>query len=114
MRKRLRDSPPATRLEEFLRLHKILAVELARAAGCSRAGITRMRFGKVDASRRQMAAVLAAVRLIRPDMHIAISDLFNFDDGPLPGARTDWQRVKRPGRPRKGRDTRERNDQDVG
>jgi hypothetical protein len=105
MRKRPRDRPPATRLEEFLRLHKILAVELARAAGCSRAGLARIRLGQVDTSRRQMAAVLAAARLIRPDLHVAITDLFNFDDGPLPAARTDWQRVKRPGRPPKRLDT---------
>jgi hypothetical protein len=48
-----------------------------------------------------MAAVLAGARVILPDAGIAITDLFGFDDGPLPGARKDWQRVIRPGRPRK-------------
>jgi hypothetical protein len=48
-----------------------------------------------------MAAVLAGARVILPNAGIAITDLFSFDDGLLPGARDDWKRVTRAGRPRK-------------
>jgi len=111
MSKRSGKKPPAaTRLEEFVRRHEILPVELARASGCSRGGLVRMRFGRAEATRRQMAAVLAGACLILPDIRIAITDLFSFDDGPLPAAKQDWQRVIASGRPRK-RDTARRDDE---
>jgi hypothetical protein len=99
--------PPATKLEAFVRHHRVYAVELARASGCSRAGLARMRFGQVETNRRQMAAILAGARLVLPAVDITIYDLFSFDDGPLPAAKKDWHRIRAPGRPRKKRETRE-------
>src|SRR5437868_3878481 len=99
MRKRRERTPPETRLEQFLRHHNILPVELARASGCSRAGLSKTRYGRKDVSRRQMAAILAGARLIVPNAAVTITDLFSFDDGVLPAARKDWHRVPRPGRP---------------
>jgi hypothetical protein len=95
------DEPPATKLEAFVRQHNVYAVELARASGCSRAGLARIRYGQVETNRRQMAAILAGARLVLPAVDITICDLFSFDDGPLPAAKKEWHRIIAPGRPPK-------------
>ena len=89
----------ATLLAQFMRRHKILPVELMRASGCARVTILRARFGRADIRRRQVAAILGGIRRIVTTHHVAITDLFDFEDGPLPAAREDWHRIKQPGRP---------------
>lgn len=88
-----------TLLAQFMEHHKIQPVELMRASGCARPTILRARFGKGDIRRRQLAAILGGIRRIVTTEAVSITDLFDFEDGPLPSAKEHWQRIKQPGRP---------------
>lgn len=95
-----------TALDRFMRARGIRPLELARAAGCSRQSVLRARQGTAEPTRRAIAAILSGMREVTDDPTIQVSDLFDFDDGPLaarlPGE--SWRRIKPPGRPRKARE----------
>ena len=75
-------------------------LELARASGCSPMMLRRLRFGRAEACRRRMAAILAGLRLVT-EKEVAITDIFSFDDGPLPAAKANWHYRRASGRPPK-------------
>lgn len=83
-----------------MRVNRVYPVELARASGVSRQNLAKIRAGRADPHRRAMAAILEGINIVLA-RDVTITDLFAFDDGPLPAARADWSRIPRPGRPPK-------------
>lgn len=72
-----------TPLERFLRTNGIRPAYLAAISGYSRQHLLRIRAGRMEPSRRCIAAVLAAARLLSRRRNLTVLDLFQFEDGPV-------------------------------
>ncbi len=70
-----------TKLEQFIVRHKIRPSAIARAAGCSRQHLLRLRKGTMDPTRRVMAAVAAACGFVL-GRTVTVNELFDFDEMP--------------------------------
>jgi len=67
-----------TRLEKYLKSRGIKPAHLARESGYSRQHLLRIRMGRMEPTRRCIAAIVAACRrLAREQVHAA--DLFDLD-----------------------------------
>jgi predicted transcriptional regulator len=67
-----------TRLEKYLKSRGIKPAHLARESGYSRQHLLRIRMGRMEPTRRCIAAITAACRrLAREQVHAA--DLFDLD-----------------------------------
>lgn len=67
-----------TRLEDFLKSRGIKPAHLARESGYSRQHLLRLRMGRMDPTRRCMAAISAACRRLSGEP-IHAWDLFELD-----------------------------------
>jgi transcriptional regulator with XRE-family HTH domain len=101
MKAKYRPAAP-TRLQEFLDRHDVAPSELSRASGVTNQALSPIRAGSRDPRRRTLAAILYGARVVTGNTAIQITDLFDMEAGPLPGAASgdDWRR-KRARRPRK-------------
>lgn len=70
---------PCTRLEAFLKGHGIKPAHLARECGYSRQYLLRLRLGRMDPTRRCIAAIVAACRRITR-RRVRATDLFDLGD----------------------------------
>ena len=68
-----------TRLETFLKSRGIKPAHLARESGYSRQHLLRLRKGKMEPTRRCIAALVAACRRLANE-HVRASDLFDLGD----------------------------------
>jgi hypothetical protein len=73
-RARMDDPQRLTKLERFLRAHRIKPAQLAREAGCARQHLLRLRFGLAPRPRLKQAIVEACARLLGRD--VAADELF--------------------------------------
>ncbi|MEA2166447.1 MAG: hypothetical protein QOK37_4574 [Thermoanaerobaculia bacterium] len=69
-----------TRLEAFLKNHAIKPAHLARESGYSRQHLLRVRMGRMEPTRRCIAAIVAACRRMANEPVLA-SDLFELGEG---------------------------------
>jgi hypothetical protein len=69
----------ATRLEVFLKTHGIKPAHLARESGYSRQHLLRVRMGRMEPTRRCIAAIVAACRRMANEPVLA-SDLFELGE----------------------------------
>ena len=69
----------ATRLEVFLKTHGIKPAHLARESGYSRQHLLRIRMGRMEPTRRCIAAIVAACRRMSGEPVLA-SDLFELGE----------------------------------
>ncbi len=69
---------PKTRLEQYLRDKEIKPAHLARESGYSRQHLLRVRKGKMEPTRRCIAAIVAACRRLTREP-VRASDLFDLD-----------------------------------
>lgn len=69
----------ATRLEIFLKTHGIKPAHLARESGYSRQHLLRVRMGRMEPTRRCIAAIVAACRRMANEPVLA-SDLFELGE----------------------------------
>ena len=67
-----------TRLEEFLRSRGIRPAHLARESGYSRQHVLRVRAGRMDPTRRCIAAITAACRRLSGEP-VRAADLFDLE-----------------------------------
>jgi predicted transcriptional regulator len=67
-----------TRLETFLKSRGIKPAHLARESGYSRQHLLRIRLGKMDPTRRCIAAIAAACRRLSGE-GVRASDLFDLE-----------------------------------
>jgi hypothetical protein len=72
----------ATPLERFIIKNGIKPAHLAARSGYCRQHVLRIRMGRMEPTRRCMAAILAAMRSFTRK-RITVLDLFTFDDGPV-------------------------------
>lgn len=71
-----------TPLERFIKLHEIKPAHLAAVSGYSRQHLCRIRKGRMEPTRRCIAAILSGLRILsRGDL--TVLDVFHFEDGPL-------------------------------
>ena len=71
-----------TPLERFIKLHEIKPAHLAAVSGYSRQHLCRIRKGRMEPTRRCIAAILGGLRILsRGDL--TVLDVFHFEDGPL-------------------------------
>jgi predicted transcriptional regulator len=68
-----------TRLERFLKLKGIKPAHLARESGYSRQHLLRVRMGRMEPTRRCIAAIVAACRRLTRDP-VRADDLFDLGD----------------------------------
>ncbi|HET8799332.1 MAG TPA: helix-turn-helix transcriptional regulator [Thermoanaerobaculia bacterium] len=68
----------ATRLESFLKSRGIKPAHLARESGYSRQHLLRIRLGKMEPTRRCIAAIAAACRRLSGE-NVRASDLFDLE-----------------------------------
>jgi hypothetical protein len=71
--------PPPTPLEAFLLKHRVKPAYLARASGYSRQHLLRIRMGRMEPTRRCIAAIVSACRRLT-HVKVAATDLFVLDD----------------------------------
>jgi predicted transcriptional regulator len=69
---------PKTRLEKYLRDKEIKPAHLARESGYSRQHLLRVRKGKMEPTRRCIAAIVAACRRLTREP-VRAADLFDLD-----------------------------------
>jgi predicted transcriptional regulator len=68
-----------TKLETFLKSHRIKPAHLARESGYSRQHLLRIRMGRMEPTRRCIAAIVSACRrLSRQQVHAA--ELFDLEE----------------------------------
>jgi transcriptional regulator with XRE-family HTH domain len=67
-----------TRLESFLKSRGIKPAHLARESGYSRQHLLRIRLGKMEPTRRCIAAIAAACRRLSGE-NVRASDLFDLE-----------------------------------
>lgn len=70
-----------TPLERFIIWNDIRPAHLAVASGYSRQHLLRIRMGRMEPTRRCIAAIVAGIRSLTRQ-HVSVLDLFQFDDGP--------------------------------
>ena len=70
---------PVTRLEAFMRSHRIRPVALEHASGVTRPHLRRIRLGKADPGRRIIAAITRGCRKLARDARVTALDLFELD-----------------------------------
>jgi hypothetical protein len=68
-----------TRLEQFLKSRRIKPAHLARESGYSRQHLLRVRMGRMEPTRRCIAAIVAACRRMSSEPVLA-SDLFELGE----------------------------------
>jgi predicted transcriptional regulator len=69
----------STKLETFLKSHRIKPAHLARESGYSRQHLLRIRMGRMEPTRRCIAAIVSACRrLSRQQVHAA--ELFDLEE----------------------------------
>jgi predicted transcriptional regulator len=69
----------ATRLEAFLKSRGVKPAHLARESGYSRQHLLRIRMGRMEPTRRCIAAIIAAVRRLSHEP-VRANDLFDLED----------------------------------
>jgi predicted transcriptional regulator len=69
---------PTTRLESYLRSRGIKPAHLARESGYSRQHLLRIRMGRMEPTRRCIAAIVAACRRLARDP-VRAADLFDLE-----------------------------------
>jgi len=69
----------ATRLETFLKSRGIKPAHLARESGYSRQHLLRIRMGRMEPTRRCIAAIVAACRRLSREP-VRAADLFELDE----------------------------------
>lgn len=69
---------PITRLERFLKSRSIKPAHLARESGYSRQHLLRIRMGRMEPTRRCIAAIAAACRRLSGES-VRASDLFDLE-----------------------------------
>lgn len=69
---------PKTRLEAFLKSRSIKPAHLARESGYSRQHLLRLRMGRMEPTRRCIAAIAAACRRLSGE-NVRASDLFDLE-----------------------------------
>ncbi|HEV7590475.1 MAG TPA: helix-turn-helix transcriptional regulator [Longimicrobium sp.] len=67
-----------TRLESYLKSRGIKPAHLARESGYSRQHLLRIRTGRMEPTRRCIAAIVAACRRLANE-HVRAADLFDLD-----------------------------------
>lgn len=67
-----------TKLEAFIQSRGIKPAHLARESGYSRQHLLRVRMGRMDPTRRCIAAIVSAARRLARE-RVAASDLFDLD-----------------------------------
>src|SRR5207244_2675580 len=72
-----------TRLETFIKSRGIKPAHLAAVSGYSRQHLLRIRMGRMEPTRRCLAPILAAIRILSGRDRLPITELFSFEDGPL-------------------------------
>src|SRR5438552_19193205 len=72
-----------TRLEQFIKSRGIKPAHLAAVSGYSRQHLLRIRMGRMEPTRRCIAAILAAIRILSGRDQLPITEVFSFEDGPL-------------------------------
>jgi predicted transcriptional regulator len=70
---------PNTRLESFIRSRGIKPAHLARESGYSRQHLLRIRMGRMEPTRRCIAAIAAACRRLSGES-VRASELFELDE----------------------------------
>ena len=71
--------PTTTRLESFIRSRGIKPAHLARESGYSRQHLLRIRMGRMEPTRRCIAAIAAACRRLSGE-NVRASELFELDE----------------------------------
>jgi hypothetical protein len=74
-------SPPSTPLEAFLRKHNVKPAHLAHVSGYSRQHLLRIRTGRMEPTRRCIAAIVSACRQLAR-VKVAATELFKLDEDP--------------------------------
>jgi len=69
----------ATRLERFLKSRKIKPAHLARESGYSRQHLLRIRMGRMDPTRKCIAAIATACRKLSSE-NVRVTDLFDLGE----------------------------------
>jgi hypothetical protein len=69
----------ATKLEEFLRSRGIKPAHLARESGYSRQHLLRIRLGRMEPTRRCIAAIVVACRRLAREP-VRATDLFDLEE----------------------------------
>lgn len=69
---------PTTHLESFLKSRGIKPAHLARESGYSRQHLLRLRMGRMEPTRRCIAAIAAACRRLSGE-NVRASDLFDLE-----------------------------------
>ena len=69
---------PITRLERFLKSRGIKPAHLARESGYSRQHLLRIRMGRMEPTRRCIAAIAAACRRLSGE-NVRAADLFDLE-----------------------------------
>jgi predicted transcriptional regulator len=70
---------PNTRLESFIKSRGIKPAHLARESGYSRQHLLRIRMGRMEPTRRCIAAIAAACRRLSGES-VRASELFDLDE----------------------------------
>jgi len=70
-----------TRLEQFLKSRGIKPAHLARESGYSRQHLLRIRMGRMEPTRRCIAAIIAACRILAHE-NMRANDLFDLEEEP--------------------------------
>lgn len=70
---------PTSRLESFIRSRGIKPAHLARESGYSRQHLLRIRMGRMEPTRRCIAAIASACRRLSGE-NIRASELFELDE----------------------------------
>jgi predicted transcriptional regulator len=68
-----------TRLEVYLKSRGIKPAHLARESGYSRQHLLRIRMGRMEPTRRCIAAIVAACRRLSRE-HVRANDLFELEE----------------------------------
>jgi len=68
-----------TRLERYLKARGVKPAHLARESGYSRQHLLRVRMGRMEPTRRCIAAIVAALRRLTRE-HIEARDVFDLGD----------------------------------
>lgn len=74
-----RSDVPATRLEAFVRQHRITPMRLEHASGVTRQHLARIRKAEVDVRCSTIVALVRACRKLLPGKQITALDLFDLD-----------------------------------
>lgn len=70
---------PTSRLEQFIKSRGIKPAHLARESGYSRQHLLRIRMGRMEPTRRCIAAIAAACRRLSGE-NVRASQLFDLDE----------------------------------